>query len=132
MTGRWLNSLMAGIEAQIESVPRIGLKGPDAPLAEYNVGVAFTEDILRAIEPLLNGGVHAPLQQDGPLRPSYFLEEREVLHVPCADLQDVGILAHPEYVARVDYFRHDRQTRLFLCLLENLKSLETESLECVW
>src|SRR3990172_2752863 len=44
-----------------------GLEGADAALAEDDVGVALGEDVLGGEEPLLDGGGHAALQEDGLL-----------------------------------------------------------------
>ena len=67
MMGRWLSSLIDGHGAEVEGVPRVFLEGPYAPLAEDDLVVPLVEDVLGAVEPLLDGRVHAPLQEDGPL-----------------------------------------------------------------
>jgi hypothetical protein len=58
-------------------------------------------------------------------------EQVEVLHVPGADLDDVGDLGDELDVTRVEQLRDDRKAGLLAGLGQDLEPLLSESLECV-
>ncbi len=120
-----------GDHAEVEGVARIGFEGAYAPLAEYDLVVSLREYVLGAVEPFLEGGVHASLEEDGLAGLARLAEQREVLHVASAYLEDIGVLADPGDVARVDDLGYDGQARLFLGLVEDLEALEAQALEGV-
>ena len=67
---------------------------PRSPLAQDDPGVALGHDVLHGHEPLIQGGVHAPLQHDGPVHRPGPAQQGVILHVAGADLDDVGVLGH--------------------------------------
>ena len=52
------------------------------------------DDVLGRHQQLLDGGAHAALEQHGLAQLAHRLQQREVLHVARADLEDVGVLGH--------------------------------------
>ena len=71
------------------------------------------------------------LQEHRLVRAADLGEEREVLHVPRADLDHVGRVDDRLDVAGVHQLGHDRQARLLARLLEDLEPLLPEALERV-
>ena len=97
----WLGSAMIGQvrepvhhghRAQVEQVARRRIEAADAALAEDDLPVAFGQDVLRREQQLLDRGGEAALEQDRLAAAAGVLEERVVLHVAGADLDDVGHL----------------------------------------
>ena len=85
------------------------LERADAALAQRDVRIAGVEDVFRRQQQLLQRGRRAAFQQHrGPLRPHGF-QEAEVLHVPRADLQHVGIAGNQGHVAGGNHLGHKRQ-----------------------
>ncbi len=84
---------------EVQGVAGIGLKGTDAPLTQNDVWIALAHNILRAHEPLLNGGGQPPFQEDGLFGSAHLFQQVEVLHVTGADLDDVHrLLEHGKLV----------------------------------
>ena len=100
----------------------------DAPLAQHDVEVAALGDVLGGHQPLLDGGAHAPLEQHRLGRRADRLQEREVLHVPGADLEHVGVGGDKVHAARVDHLGHHGQPGLGPHLGEDLQPLLTKPL----
>ena len=115
----------------IKGVAHRGFKGADAALAEDDVGVAVVEDELRGAEKIGDGGHHSALQQDWPPAAGRCFQQREVLHVAGADLQDVGVLGHQRDIGLAHHFRHNGQAGLCLARAgKHLEALQAVPLEC--
>ena len=76
----------------VERVARRRLERPDAALAEDHVVVAAGQDVLRRQQPLFDRGGDAALEEHRLAHVAELAEQREVLHVPRADLEDVRVL----------------------------------------
>ena len=96
--------------------------GPDPPFTENHLGVALRHDIFRRHEPLVQGGVHAPLEHYRLLGPAGAEQQAEVLHIPGPDLDDVGIFGHQFQGLLVHSLGDDEQPRLLPHLGENLQA----------
>ena len=131
MTGRCDSRWATGHGADVERVAGRGLERPDAALAEHDVEVAALRDVLGRHQPLLDGGVHAALEQDRLAGRADGLEQREVLHVAGADLKHVGVRADQVDARRVDDLGDDRQADLRPDLGQDLQAGLAESLERV-
>ncbi|KXK11906.1 MAG: hypothetical protein UZ18_ATM001002185 [Armatimonadetes bacterium OLB18] len=97
---------------QVERVARAGFKGANTPLAEQDVQVPFGRDVLRSKEPLIDFRARPAFEEYGLGLPADLLEEFEVLHIPCADLQAVGIFAHERNVPHVEDLGYRRHSAL--------------------
>jgi hypothetical protein len=87
--------------------PRICFEGPDAAFAEKSrLGFPSARMYSRAIQPFLEGGVHAPFQQDGLPGFSGFRRREKFLHIARPDLLDVRVSPTHE-TSRVDHLRDD-------------------------
>ena len=74
---------------------------------------------------------HTALQEYRQAGTCCRLKKRVVLHVACADLQNVGILGdHGNVVLRHD-LGHDSQTTLFARTGQHLETLKAMSLKCI-
>ena len=104
--------LDVGDRREIERVPGVVDERPHAALAEDHLVVALREQVLGRQQQLLDRGRHAALQKHRLAQASEPLQEREVLHVPRADLQTVGVLGDDVDRLGVEHFGHDRQSRL--------------------
>src|SRR5205085_6409984 len=71
------------------------------------------------------------LEEDGLRRATDLREEREVRHVPRADLDHVRRLDDRLDVARIHQLGDERQPGLVASLLEDLERLVAEPLECI-
>ena len=91
-TGRVALVLEVGDGRQRQGEPGVVLIGPDTPLAEHDVGVVAVEDVLGGEEEFVDRRAHASLEQGRLARVANGLEELIILHVPGADLEDVGVL----------------------------------------
>ena len=92
MIGRWESPCTTGNGGQVEEIAGGGVEAADAALAENHVGIAFGQDVFGREQQLLDRGREAALEQDRLPQPAGPLEQRIVLHVARADLDDVGDL----------------------------------------
>jgi hypothetical protein len=82
----------SGHDGEVQSVAgKIG-EGAHAAFAKHDVVVAFGENVFGGHQKFVESGGHAALEQDGLLGVAGALQEREILHVARADLDDVGVL----------------------------------------
>ncbi|MNK71396.1 hypothetical protein D3C87_908460 [compost metagenome] len=91
--------------------------------------VALVEDVLGGHEPLLEGSSGAALEHDGFGEAADLLEQREVLHVAGAELEDVGVVSAQLHVLRVHDLGNDGHLQGLAGLREKLEPLFSESLE---
>src|SRR4030043_2420872 len=87
-------SLDGGNSAEVEGIPGVIREGADAPFTENDARIAFGHDVFGGHEPFIDGGGETALEQDGLFHLSGQAQERVVLHVPGADLDDVGIISY--------------------------------------
>ena len=106
----------------VKQVASQRVKPLDAPFAEYDVGVSLGEDVFGAHQKVVNCGTHATLQQHRRGSAADFTEENEILHVPCADLEHVGMLQHLVQVAWVGDLGDNRKM-VAMASMEPLLSL---------
>jgi hypothetical protein len=104
------------------------LEGADAALAQHDVEVAALGDVFGRHQPLLDGGAHAPLEQDRPGGGADGLQQGEVLHVAGADLEHVGVGSDQVDGARVDHLGHHRQAGFRPHLGQYLQARLTQAL----
>src|SRR6266436_10348315 len=90
------------------------------------------ENVLRRKQELLDARGHAALEEHRLAHFAHPAEQREVLNVPRADLQDVGVLSHQLHALRLEDFRHDGQPGAFARVRQVLEPLLLEPLEGVW
>ena len=110
--GRWESVFAGGMTRQVERVAAVVGERPHAALAEDHVVVAAGHDVLGGHQPLFERRAHAALQQHRLAALAHPLEQREVLHVPRADLDDVGRLLHGRGVFGVHQFGDDADAGL--------------------
>ena len=115
----------------IECVAGVLLVGADAALAEDNVLVAARHDVLGAHQEFLHGVCEAALEQDGLAGLTELLQQLEVLHIACADLETVALVHEDVDVRRIGDLSYDRQTGCFVCLVQQLEALSLQTLEGV-
>src|SRR5487761_766503 len=114
---------------QVEREAGRGFEGTDAPLAQDHVAVALRQDILGGEQPFLDGRRHSPLQQDRLARAAGLLEQRVVLHVAGAELEDVGIARHQLDVARRHHLCHDLEAGLLASQRHHLQGRFAQALK---
>ncbi len=129
--GRWLSFWTTGIAHEIQRVPRVALKGADPALAQDHVGVAARQQVLRRQQPLLDRRGDAALEQDGLPRAPQLAQQREVLHVPRADLQDVGVARDDLDLADVHHLRHELHAVVIGGRAQHPQAVLAEALEAV-
>ena len=125
-------ALRSGNSRKIKSVSGVRFMGPDAPLAQNYSRVAFIENILRAVQPFFEGGMHAPLEKHRLIRTPHLLEQRKILHVPSSNLEKIGIFTYPPHISGIYYLSHYWKPCFFSRILEYLQCFETETLKCIW
>ena len=99
-----------------------------AALAQDDVVVALGHDVLGGQQQLFERGGHAALQQDRLAGAAGALEQREVLHVPRADLDAVAVLFDELQRFVVDGFGDDGQVELFPDAGQDLQRTLSQSL----
>ena len=120
-----------GDYGQVQSVAGKVGEGTDAAFAEHDVVVTFGEDVFGGHEEFVESGGHAALKKDGEFGAAGAFEERKVLHVAGADLDDVGIFLDEVERFVVDGFGDDAETELLANLGKNFQAGETEALKRV-
>ena len=123
--------LDGGDNGKIEGVAGEIGKGAHAAFAEHDVVVAFAHDVFGGHEEFVEGGSHAALQEHGLFGAAGAFEQREILHVACADLDDVGPLFDEVEGFVVDGFGDDAVSAVAANLVEDFEAGEAESLEGV-
>ncbi len=94
-------------------------------------GIAGADDVLRGHQPLLDRGAIAALEHHRPGDPADRGEQRVVLHVAGADLEDVGVLGHDVDLVGLHHLGDDRQAGPLAGLREVAQRLDAEALERV-
>ena len=107
---------------EIECVAREVGEGADSAFAEHDVVVAFGEDIFGGHEEFVESGGHAALEENGSFGATGAFEEREVLHIAGADLDDVGVVLDQIEAFMIDGFGDDAETVFLANLGQNLQS----------
>ena len=120
-----------GNDGEIERVTGEVGEGADAAFAEHHVVVALGEDVFSGHEKFVERGGHAALEKDGKLGAAGAFEEREILHVARADLDDVGVLLDEVEGFVVNGFGDDSEAELLADVREDFQAGEAESLERV-
>src|SRR5680860_1721270 len=105
------------------------IKAPHAAFAEDDLPIPLGENVFGGKEKILDRGSHPPLQQNGLTRAPGALQERKVLHIPRADLYDVGVLAYLFHSVGVDGFGDNSHSGLFSCACEKFEAFEAHALE---
>ena len=100
-------------------------------LAEDDRLVALLEHVLGGHEQLLERARQPALDQHRAAGAADLRQQRVVLHVAGADLDDVGHLEHGLEVARVHQLGHHRQPGLLLGLGQQAQALLPQALEGV-
>ena len=98
-----------GNDAQVEGVAGVVDEGADAAFAEDDLVVALGHDVFGGHQKLVEGGRHAAFEQDGLAFAADGLEQRVVLHVTRADLDDVGVVGDEVEVLGVHGLGDDAQ-----------------------
>src|SRR5205814_4439976 len=82
-------------------------------------------------QPFVHRSHQTTLQQNRQPGLADCFKERKILHVPCADLQDVNFTGHSVDIGRMKDLGHDRQTVSVCRLMQQCQCFETKSLKIV-
>ena len=115
---------------KVEGVAHAGLKGADAALAEDDILVALSHDVLGAHHELFQRIGKAALEQHRLLLTADGLEQLKVLHVAGTHLNEVYILEQGQ-VLGVHDLGHDGSTGGAACQLEQVEALAAHTLKGV-
>ena len=115
----------------VQCVAGSGLKGADAALAQDNLFVAAGHDVFCAHQQLFDGVGKSALEQDGLVYFAQLLEQLKVLHIACADLNDVHLFKQRQMVDAHD-FGDNGQTGCFFGFQQVIQPFLAQSLEGVW
>ncbi len=118
-------------DGQIERVAAVIGERSDAPFAENHLIVAAGQYVFRGHEPFFQRGAHATFEQHRLARLRYPLEEREVLHIAGANLNDVDCLLNRRGMIGVHQLGNDADARALTSLLEDFQALQSHALERV-
>ena len=102
--------LYRGNDGEIKSVAGEIGEGADAALAENDVVVAFAHDVFGGHQEFVESGGHAAFEEHGFFGAAGTFEQRKILHVACADLDDVGVFIDEVERFVVDGFGDDAKT----------------------
>ena len=104
----------------IASVAGGGFKRADAALTQHHLRIAMRHNVLRGHQQFLNGGTEAAFQKYGTAAFAQHFQQREVLHVARADLQNVRIPGDKIHIPVAHYFSDDGESGGFAGLGEQL------------
>src|SRR5713101_2347363 len=123
--------LDGGDNGEVERVAgKIGERS-NAAFAEHHVVIAFGEDIFGGHQEFVERSRHAAFQEDVLFGVAGALQERKILHIARADLDDVRVLLDEIERFIVDGFRDDTETVAGADFRKNLQSFFTETLKTV-
>ena len=120
-----------GNDGEVESVAREIGEGANAALAEHDVVVALGEDVFGGHEELVERRGHATLEEDGLFGAASALEEREILHVARANLDDIGVFLDEVEGFVVNGFGDDAETVGGADFRKNFQAVFAEALKAV-
>src|SRR6266403_1570506 len=127
--GQMAETLDGRHDAEIERVAGVIGEGAHSALAENYVVVALAHDVLGGHEKFFERCRDAALQEDGLAGASGALEQREVLHVASADLDDVGVLVDEVERFVIDGFGDDEQSEAVANFGHDLQTFFAQSLK---
>ena len=131
MTGRWLSSLSTGTAVR-SSVKRYAVSKVRMPRSQRMTASLPSLSTYSAAMSSSSSVLDRPrLISTGQFGAADLGQQRVVLHVARADLDDVGHLEHRLEVARVHQLGHDRQPGQLLGLGQQPQALLTQALEGV-
>src|SRR6266404_6023325 len=116
-------------DAEIECVAGVIGESPHSALAENYVVVALAHDVLGGHEKFFERCRDAAFQQDGFAGASGALEQREVLHVAGADLDDIGVLVDEVERLVIDGFSDDEQSEAVADFGHDLQTFFAQALK---
>src|SRR5467141_2431861 len=116
---------------EVEGVARKIGERSNAALAEHDVVIALGEDVLGGHEEFVERGGHAALEENRFFSAARAFEERKVLHVARADLDDVRVFLDQVERFIVNGFGDDPETILGANLRKNLESVFAKALKAV-
>ena len=114
---------------QVHRVTCVGLERADAPLAQDHVRVSRADDVLGRHEQLLDRRHEAAFEHHRPGDSPDGRQQRVVLHVARADLEDVGVLGDDVDLVRLHHLGDHRQAGLLARLLEVAQRFDAQPLE---
>src|SRR5689334_14947455 len=120
-----------GNGGEVEHVARRRVEPADAALAQDHVVVSLRQHVFRREEQLFDGRRHAAFQEHGLLGPARRLEQRRVLHVAGADLDDVRDFGHVTNAFGIHRLGADEEAGLLARLGEQLEPRPPQPLERV-
>src|SRR4029077_4954867 len=115
--------------AEIERVASVIREGAHSALAEDDVVDALAHDVPGGNKKFFERRRDAALQQDRFAGASGALEQREILHVASADLDDVGILVDQVERFVIDGFGDDEQSEAVADFGHDLQTFFAQSLK---
>src|SRR6266404_1080304 len=116
---------------KIKCVARRRFKCANAAFAKDDTLVAFGHDVLGRSQPFVHRSHQTTLQQNRQSRLSDYFQEREILHVPCADLQDVNFTGDRVDISRTKDLGNSGQAVSFCRVMQQRQCFETKSLKIV-
>ncbi len=115
----------------VQRVARVVFKCTNATLAEHHVVVPARHDVLGREKPFFNRCRRPALQENRLADLRQFLQQIEVLHVACPDLQDIDLFAEKRNLRVVHNFRNHKQAVLVRRFPQHLQTLFAHTLETV-
>src|SRR5581483_10923915 len=106
-------------------------KSSDTALTQNNIWISVCDYVLGRHQQFLDRTAQAALQHHRPIRFTERLQQREVLHVPRADLQNVRIFGNHFNIAVAHYFSDDADAGFLLRFREQTKTLGLHTLKIV-
>ena len=124
--------LHGGHHAEVERVAGVIGERADAAFAEHYLVVAFAHDVFGGHQEFVECGATCRVSAARAFAgASGALEQRKILHVAGADLDDVGVFFDQIEGFVVDGFGDDAQAVLFANLGQNLQAVIAEALKAV-
>src|SRR5438046_716418 len=102
-----------------------------AALAQHHVVISLGENVFGGHEKFIQSGGHAALEEHGLFGAAGAFEQRKILHVARADLDDVGVLFDEVERFVVNRFSNDAESISSAHFRKDLEAFFAETLEAV-
>src|SRR5580704_12029037 len=113
----------------IKRVASVGFERANAALAQNDIVVSASHNVLGGEQQLLEGRSDATLEQNRLLNFAQFTQQIEILHVARADLEDVHERQHDGDLRNFHDLADDQQSKAITGLAQKFQSFQPESLE---
>src|SRR5580658_31335 len=120
-----------GDGGKVKGVSHAGFERLDSALTKDDLVVSSGQQVFRRQQPFLHRGRGSSLEQDGFLDDGEPAQQGEVLHIACADLEHIGVLADQVHIFGTHDLGYDWKAGEFASFAQNLQSFDPQALKLI-